>query len=73
FAALIALRQVGAPLSVIESIEVSQPEVVLILLLPIAFSFPMAAFIISLVKEYGKKEPKKKEPEKEAGAKEKVE
>jgi len=73
FAALIALRQVGAPLSVIESIEVSQPEVVLILLLPIAFSFPMAAFIISLVKEYGKKEPKKKEPEKEAEAKEKVE
>ena len=65
FAALIALRQIGVPLSVIESIEVSQPEIVLVLLLPIAFSFPMAAFIIGLVKEYGKKEPEKEKKAKE--------
>lgn len=58
FAALIALRQFGVPLSVVESIEVSQPEIVLVLLLPIAFSFPMAAFIISFIKEYGKKQYK---------------
>ncbi|MGQ9720185.1 MAG: hypothetical protein ACUVXA_02555 [Candidatus Jordarchaeum sp.] len=58
FAALIALRQFGVPLSVVESIEVSQPEIVLVLLLPIAFSFPMAAFIIGFIKEYGKKQYK---------------
>nr|MDO8082731.1 hypothetical protein [Candidatus Freyarchaeota archaeon] len=61
FAALIALNQVGAPLPVIESVEVSQPEIVLVLLLPIAFSFPMAAYIIGFVKEYGKKKESKKE------------
>ncbi|MEM3526619.1 MAG: hypothetical protein QXV37_04315 [Candidatus Jordarchaeaceae archaeon] len=55
FAALIVLNQVGIPLPVIESIESSQPEIVLVLLLPIALSFPMAAYIIGLVKEYGKK------------------
>lgn len=61
FAALIALNQVGAPLPVIESIEVAQPEIVLVLLLPIAFSFPMAAYIIGFVKEYGKKKESEKE------------
>jgi hypothetical protein len=65
FAALIALNQVGVPLSVIESVEVSQPEIVLVLLLPIAFSFPMAAYIISLVKEYGKRKQKKEAKPKE--------
>ncbi|MEM2146514.1 MAG: hypothetical protein QW279_14225 [Candidatus Jordarchaeaceae archaeon] len=61
FATLIVLNQVGAPLPVIESIEVSQPEVVLALLLPIAFSFPMAAYLIGFVKEYGKKRESQKE------------
>lgn len=65
FAALIALSQIGVPLSVIESIEVSQPEIVLVLLLPIAFSFPMAAFLIGFIKEYGKKEPEKEKKVKE--------
>ncbi|MEX2723639.1 MAG: hypothetical protein Q6367_007060 [Candidatus Freyarchaeota archaeon] len=71
FAALLALKQFGAPLSVIESIEVSQPEVVLVLLLPIAFSFPMAAFIIGFVKEYGKKQTRKEEKQKEKKEKKK--
>jgi hypothetical protein len=65
FAALIALNQVGVPLSVIESVEVSQPEIVLVLLLPVAFSFPMAAYIIGFVKEHGKKEQKKEAKPKE--------
>lgn len=61
FAALIVLNQVGAPLPVIESIEISQPEVVLTLLLPIALSFPMVAYIIGFVKEYGKKRESREE------------
>ncbi|WXG40281.1 MAG: hypothetical protein WED07_05590 [Candidatus Freyarchaeum deiterrae] len=65
FATLIALNQVGVPLSVIESVEVSQPEIVLVLLLPIAFSFPMAAYILGLVKEYGKKKQQKEAKPKE--------
>lgn len=46
FTALFVLRQIGAPLPVVESIEVAQPEIVLVLLLPIVFSFSMAATII---------------------------
>ncbi|MBS7287860.1 MAG: hypothetical protein KIH01_03720 [Candidatus Freyarchaeota archaeon] len=46
FTALFVLRQVGAPLLVVESLEVAQPEIVLVLLLPIVFSFSMAATII---------------------------
>lgn len=49
FTALFVLRQVGAPLLVVESLEVAQPEIVLVLLLPIVFSFSMAATIIRTV------------------------
>ncbi|GEM_PF-3927661 len=71
FMVLLALKQFGVPLSIIESIEVSQPEAVLVLLLPIAFSFPMAAFIIGFVKEYGKKQTRKEEKSKEKKEKKK--
>jgi hypothetical protein len=71
FMVLLALKQFGAPLSIIESIEVSQPEAVLVLLLPIAFSFPMAAFIIGFVKEYGKRQTRKEEKSKEKKEKKK--
>nr|HDO81439.1 hypothetical protein [Candidatus Bathyarchaeota archaeon] len=54
FTVLFVLRQIGAPLPIIESIEVVQPEIVLILLLPIVFSFSMAATVIRAITKRGK-------------------
>jgi len=56
FTSLFVLQQIGAPLPVVESIEVSQPEVVLVLLLPIVFSFSMAATIIRTITRSRRKE-----------------
>lgn len=63
FTALFVLQQIGAPLPVVESIEVSQPEIVLVLLLPTVFSFSMAAKIIKTMGKSKRKEEKRKEEE----------
>jgi hypothetical protein len=65
FSAIVVLNQIGVPFSVIESVEFTQPEIVLVILLPIVFSFPMAAYIIGFVKERRKKESKKEAKPKE--------
>ncbi|MEM1658632.1 MAG: hypothetical protein QXK94_06325 [Candidatus Jordarchaeales archaeon] len=56
------LYQAGAPLIVLESIETSQPEIVLITLLPIALSFSMASTLIKLAARSGKKKESERKP-----------
>lgn len=55
-ASTFVLYQTGAPLIVLESIETSQPEIVLITLLPLVLSFSMASTIIKVAVRGRKRE-----------------